>query len=88
MPVYLGGGIGPLRAYVRLGGRPRPRSPEADAEASLLFGSIAVIALGAWAAVEGLQGRWGNIGRGLGVLFVIATLISLVNRVAATALLT
>jgi len=88
MPVYLGGGIGPLRAYVRLGGRPRPRSQEADAEASLLFGGIAIVAFGAWAAVEGLQGRWGNVGRGFGVLFVIATLVALVNRVAATALLT
>lgn len=86
MPIYLGGGIGPLRAYVRLDGRPRS-SPEADAEANLIFGTIALVAFGAWVAVEGLQGRWGNIGRAAGIVFVVATVLSLVNRISATALL-
>lgn len=87
MPVYLRGGIGPLRASVRLGG-PRRRSPEVDSEASMIFGGVALVAFGAWAAVEGLQGRWGNVGRGFGVIFILVTLAALANRVAATALLT
>ncbi len=89
MGFSIGGGIGPFRASYRLGGRGSSGSSEDDLLWTALFASIALVAGGAWAAVEGLQGRWGVTGIVFGVIFIVATLVGIViNEYVATGFVT
>lgn len=86
MGFSIGGSIGPLRASVRLGGG-RGTTQNDPAFTALLIG-VALLSAGGWGAEQGLRGNWGVTGRVFGWLFIIATVVSLVNRYAATFFLT
>lgn len=90
MGFSIGGGIGPFRASYRLGGRGGSSgSSESDPLFLVLFLAIALIAGGAWAAVEGLSGRWGVTGVIFGIVFILATFIGIIfNEYTATGFVT
>jgi hypothetical protein len=90
MGFSIGGGIGPFRASYRLGGRGGSSgSSESDPIFIALFLAIALVAGGAWAAVEGLGGRWGVTGFIFGIAFILATVIGiLINEYTATGFVT
>lgn len=90
MGFSIGGGIGPFRASYRLGGRGGSSgSSEYDPLFFALFLAVALIAGGAWAAVEGLRGRWGVTGIVFGVVFILATIVGIVlNEYTATGFVT
>ena len=75
MGFSIGGGIGPLRGSVRLGGRGggSQTSPE---EVLLMVAGVALLFGGTLAAM-GLRGEGGITGRVLGVLYVIISFIAL-----------
>jgi hypothetical protein len=51
--------------------------------------AIVLVAGGAWAAVEGLGGRWGVTGFIFGIVFILATLVAIfLNEYAATGFVT
>lgn len=72
-------GIGPFRWYSR--GSRYGAEPLTFKDA-VIFGVIGLGVFGAWGAVEGLAGSWGITGRVFGVLFLIGTVVSFVDRTA------
>lgn len=89
MGFSIGGGIGPFRYSYRLGGRGSSGSSESDPIITLAIVLVAAIAGGAWAAVEGLSGRWGVTGVILAIVFIIASFFAVfINEYTATGFLT
>lgn len=89
MGFSIGGGIGPFRYSYRLGGRGSGGSSESDPIVTLVLVLVAAIAGGAWAAVEGLTGRWGVTGVIIAIVFIIASFLAIfINEYTATGFLT
>ncbi len=86
MGFSIGGGIGPFRYSYRPGrGRSSGSSPE-DIWVAIAMLGVGAVAMGAWASVEGITGRWGVTGVVLSIIFMVASFFSVFfNEYAATA---
>ena len=86
MGFSIGGGIGPFRYSYRPGrGRSSGSSPE-DILIVIAMVGVGAVAMGAWASVEGISGRWGVTGVLLSIIFMVASFFSIfLNEYAATA---
>lgn len=74
MGASIGFGMGPLRFYKRLGGGNSSGPEAAYFVAALLI--IAPLAVGPWASLEAIQGRWGVVAFVLGLSFVAASVMA------------